>query len=122
MNKSVKTFHELDHENTPAEYLHQIDAHTTFTMGEQPLDRETYKQEHKLKKAYKQFSLPGIALSCFMRLHESYKKDWCAFVSLFKSQFSSHKTAYYAQIEALFVTKKRNWKRTSLFSEILTFS
>ena len=106
MNKSVKPFDGLDHQYTPEEYLQQIDAHIIFTMGEQPIDPVAYNQWHKRKMAYIQCSLSGIALSWFLRLHESYKNDWSAFVSAFKKQFSSQKTAYYAQVEAQALTKK----------------
>ena len=37
MNKSVKTFCGLDHQNGPEEYLHQIVAHMIFSMREKPL-------------------------------------------------------------------------------------
>ena len=46
-NKSVKTFDGFDHQYTPQEYLLQIDAHTIFTMGEQPLIPVAYNQWHK---------------------------------------------------------------------------
>ena len=55
--------------------------------------------------AYIECSLSGIALSWFLRLHESYKNDWSAFVSAFKKQCSSQNTAYYAQGEAQALTK-----------------
>ena len=42
MNKSVKTFDDLDHQYTPEEYLHQNDAHIIFTIAEQPLDLAAY--------------------------------------------------------------------------------
>ena len=38
MNKSVKTFDGLDHQNTPREFSHQTDAHTFLIIGEQTLD------------------------------------------------------------------------------------
>ena len=37
-----------------------------------------------------------------------YKQDWHAFVQAFKKQFSSQKNAYYAQVEALNLSKKYN--------------
>ena len=37
MNKPVKTFRRLDHQNGPEEYLHQIDAHMIFSMRGKPL-------------------------------------------------------------------------------------
>ena len=51
MSKSVKTFDGLDHQYSSKEELHQIDAHMTFTMGEQPVDPVDYNQWHKQKMA-----------------------------------------------------------------------
>ena len=56
--------------------------------------------------AYIQCSSSGVALGWFLRLHESYKNDWSTLVSAFKKQFSSQKTAYYAQVEAQALMKK----------------
>ena len=55
-----------------------------------------------------QCSLTGTALSWYIRLNDTYKQDWHAFVQAFKKQFSSQKTAYYAQVEALNLSKKDN--------------
>ena len=41
-------------------------------------------------------------------LNDTYKHDWHAFIQAFKKQFSSQKNAYYAQVEALQLTKKDN--------------
>ena len=58
--------------------------------------------------AFIQCSLTGTALSCYIRLNDTYKHDWHAFVQVFKKQFSSQKNAYYAQVEALNLSKKDN--------------
>ena len=58
--------------------------------------------------AFIQCSLTGTALSWYIRLNDTYKHDWHAFVQAFKKQFSSQKNAYYAQVEALILTKKDN--------------
>ena len=58
--------------------------------------------------AFIQCSLTGTALSWYIRLNDTYKHDWHAFVQAFKKQFSSQKNAYYAQVEALNFTKKDN--------------
>ena len=55
-----------------------------------------------------QCSLTGTALSWYIRLNDTYKQDWHAFVQAFKKQFSSQKNAYYAQVEALNLSKKDN--------------
>ena len=47
--------------------------------------------------------LTGTALSWYIRLHDSYKQDWSAFVQAFKAQFSSQTNA---QVEALTLVKK----------------
>ena len=58
--------------------------------------------------AYTQCSLTGTALDWYTILHISYKQQWNSFVQLFKKQFSSQKTAYYAQVEAMSLMKKDN--------------
>ena len=60
--------------------------------------------------AFIQCSLTGTALSWYIRLNDTYKQDWHAFVQAFKKQFSSQKNAYYAQVEALNLSKKDNEK------------
>ena len=52
--------------------------------------------------------LTGTALSWYIRLIDTYKQDWHAFVQAFKKQFSSQNNAYYAQVEALNLSKKDN--------------
>ena len=58
--------------------------------------------------AFIQCSLTGTALSWYIRLNDTYKQDWSAFVQAFKKQFSSQRNAYYAQVEALTLVKKDN--------------
>ena len=53
-----------------------------------------------------QCSLTGTAFSLYIRLNDTYKQDWHAFVQAFKKQFSSQKNAYYAQVEARCLIKK----------------
>ena len=55
-----------------------------------------------------QCRLTGRFLSWYICLNDTYKQDWHAFVQAFKKQFSSQKNAYYAQVEALNLTKKDN--------------
>ena len=47
-------------------------------------------------------------LNWYTNLHVSYKQRWNSFVQLFKKRFSSQKTAYYAQAEAMSPMKKDN--------------
>ena len=56
--------------------------------------------------AFIQCSLTGTALSWYIRLNDTYQKDWPAFVQAFKKQVSSQKKAYYAQVEAITFVKK----------------
>ena len=58
--------------------------------------------------AYIQCSLVGTALDWYTNLHLSYKQQWNSFVQIIKKQFSSQKTVYYAQVEAMSLTKKDN--------------
>ena len=58
--------------------------------------------------AFIQRSLTGTALNWYIRLNDTYKHGWHAFVQAFKKQFSSQKNAYYAQVEALNFSKKDN--------------
>ena len=58
--------------------------------------------------AFIQCSLTGTALSWYIRSNDTYKHDWHAFVQAFKKQFSSQKNAYYAQVEALNLSKMDN--------------
>ena len=58
--------------------------------------------------AFIQCSLTGTALSWYIRLNDTSKQDWSAFVQAFKKQLSSQKNAYYAQVQALTLVKKDN--------------
>ena len=55
-----------------------------------------------------QCSLTGTALNWYIRLNDTYKQDCHVFVQTFKKQFSSQKNAYFAQVEALNLSKKDN--------------
>ena len=58
--------------------------------------------------AFIQCYLTGTALSWYIRLIDTDKEDWSAFVQAFKKQFYSQKNAYYAQIEVPTLVKKDN--------------
>ena len=105
----IKPFDGLDHSYTPEEYLQQVEARLTFAIGEEPQNNPIkYKYWHNRRMAYIQCSLTGTALDWYTNLHISYKQQWNSFVQLFKKQFSSQKTAYYAQVEAMSLMKKDN--------------
>ena len=105
----MKPFDGLDHSYTPEEYLQQVEAILTFAIGEEPQNNPIkYKSWHNRRMAYIQCSLTGTALDWYTNLHISYEQQWNSFVQLFKKQFSSQKTAYYAQVEAMSLMKKDN--------------
>ena len=105
----MKPFDGLDHSYTPEEYLQQVEARLTFAIGEEPQNNPVkYRSWHNRRMAYIQWSLIGTALDWYTNLHISYKQQWNSFVQLFKKQFSSQKTAYYAQVEAMSLMKKDN--------------
>ena len=108
ISEPIKPFDGLDHQYTPEEYLQNIDARVTFSLGLQPSNPFEYKYWHARRMALIQCSLTGTALDWYINLHDTYKQEWNSFIQLFKKQFSSQKTAYYAQVEALALTKKDN--------------
>ena len=67
-----------------------------------------YKFWHARRTALKKCSSTGTALSWYIRLNDTYKQGWHAFVQAFKKHFSSQKYAYYAQVEARTLTKQEN--------------
>ena len=101
ISEPIKPFDGLDHNYTHEEYLQHIEARVTFSLGLQPTSEHEYKFWHARRMAFIQCSLTGTALSWYIRLNDTYKHDWHAFVQAFKKQFSSQNNAYYAQVEAL---------------------
>ena len=67
--------------------------------------------------AFIQCSLTGTALSWYIRLNDTYKQDWHAFVQAFKKQYSSQKNAFFAQVEALSLSKRTMEQYTILHSK-----
>ena len=108
ISEPIKPFDGLDHNYTPEEYLQHIEARVTFSLGLQPTLAHEYKFWHARRMAFQQCSLTGTALSWYIRLNDTYKQDWHAFVQAFKKQFSSQRNTYYAQVEALNLSKKDN--------------
>ena len=105
ISEPIEPFDGLDHNYTPEEYLQHIESLVTFSLGLQPTLEHEYKFWHARRMAFIQCSLTGTALSWYIRLNDTYKQDWHAFVQAFKKQFSSRKNAYYAQVEALNLSK-----------------
>ena len=108
ISEPIKPFDGLDHNYIPEEYLQHIEARVTFSLGLQPTSEPEYKFCHARRMVFIQCSLTGTALSWYIRLNDAYKHDWHAFIQAFKKQFSSQKNAYYAQVEALNLSKKDN--------------
>ena len=104
----IKPFDGLDHNYPPENSLQNIEARVTFSLGLQPTSEHEYKFWHARRMAFIQCSLTGTALSWYIRLNDTFKQDWHAFVQAFKKQFSSQNNAYYAQVEALNLSKKDN--------------
>ena len=99
ISEPIKPFDGLDHKYTPEEYLEHIEAHVTISLGLQPSTSLEYKFWHARRMVFIQCSLNGTALSWYLRLNDTYKQDWSAFVQAFKKQFSSQNKAYCAQVE-----------------------
>ena len=74
----------------------------------QPISEHECIFWHARRMAFIQCSLTGTAFSWYIRLNDTYKQVWHAFVQAFEKQFSSQKNAYYAQVEALNHSKKDN--------------
>ena len=108
ISEPIKPFDGLDHNYIPEEYLQNIETRDTFSFGLQPTSEHEYKFWHARRMAFIQCSLTGTALSWYILLNDTYKHDWHVFIQAFKKQFSSQKNAYYAQVEALKLTKKDN--------------
>ena len=108
ISEPIEPFDGLDHNYTPEEYLQQLEARVTFSLGLQPTLEHECKFWHARRMAFIQYSLTGTALSWYIRLSDTYKQDWHAFVHAFKKQFFSQKNAYYAQVDALNLSKQDN--------------
>ena len=81
----------------------------TFAIGEEPHNIHIkYRSWHYRRIAYIQCSLNRTAHDWYTNLHISNKQQWNSFVQLFKKQFSSQKTAYYAQVKAMSLMKTDN--------------
>ena len=56
--------------------------------------------------AFIQSSLTGTALSWYIRLNDTYKQDWHAFVQAFEKQFSSQRTLSMLKLKPLTYPRK----------------
>ena len=92
ISEPIKPFDGLDHNYTPEEYLQHIEARVTFSLGLQPTSDHEYKFWHAQRVAFIQCSLTGTALSWYIRLNDTYKQDWHAFVQAFKSNSHHRKS------------------------------
>ena len=108
ISEHIKRFDGLDHNHTPEECLQHTEARVKLSLGLQPTTVHEYKFWHARRMAFIQCSLTETVLCWYNRLNDTFKQDWHAFVQAFKKQFSSHKNAYYVQVEALSLRKKDN--------------
>ena len=108
ISETIKPFDGQDLNYTHEEYLQHIEPRVTFSLGLQPTSEHEYKFWHTRRMAFIQCSLTGTVLSWYIRLTDTYKQDWHAFVQAFEKQFSSQKNAYYAQVEVLNLFRKDN--------------
>ena len=108
ISESIKPFDGLDYKYTSEEYSQHIEARVTFSLGLQTSTSHEYQIWHARRMAFIQCTFTGTALSWYIRLNDTYKQDWSAFLQVFKKHFSSQKNAYYAQSEALTLVKKDN--------------
>ena len=83
ISEPIKPFDGLDHNYAPEEYLQHIEARVTFSLGLQSTSETEYKFWHARRMAFIQCSLTGTALSWYIRLNDTYKHDWHAFVQAF---------------------------------------
>ena len=82
ISEPIKPFDGLDYKYTPEEYLQHIEARVTFSFGLQPSTSHEYKFLHARRMTFVQCSLTGTALSWYIRLNDTYKQDWSAFVQV----------------------------------------
>ena len=101
ISEPIKLFDGLDHNYTPEEYLQHIEARVTFSLGLQPTSEHEYKFWHARRMAFIQCSLTGTALSWYIRLNDTYKHDWHAFVQAFKNNFPHKRTLIMLKLEPL---------------------
>ena len=84
ISEPIKPFDGIDHNYTPEEYLQHIEARFTFSLGLQLTSVHEYKFWHARRMAFIHCSLTGTALSWYIRLNDTYKHDWPAFVQTFR--------------------------------------
>ena len=58
--------------------------HVTFSLGLQPSTEHEQNLWHARRMAFIHSSSTGTALSWYIRLSDTYKQDWSAFVQAFK--------------------------------------
>ena len=101
LSEPIKPFDGLDHNYTPEEYLQHFEARVTFSLGLQPTSEHEYNIWHARRMAFIQCSLTGTALSWYIRLNDTYKHDWHAFVQAFKNNFPHKRTLIMLKLKPL---------------------
>ena len=92
ISESIEPFDGLYHNYTPEEYLQQIEARVTFSLGLQPTSEHEYKCWHARRMSFIQCSLTGTALSWYIRLNDT------------KNMIG---TLLYKLLKKIFLTKER---------------
>ena len=105
-SEPIKPFDGLDHNYTPEEYLQHIEACVTFSLGLQLTSTNEYKFWNARWLAFIHCTLTGTDLSWYIRLNDTYKHVWHAFVEAFKKQFSSQRMLTTPKLMPLILSKK----------------
>ena len=106
ISEPIKPLDGLDHNYTPEEYLQHIEACISFSLGLQPTSEHEFKFWHARRMAFIQCSLTCTALSWYIRLNDTYKHDWHAFVQAFKKQFFHKITLIMLKLKPLTYPKR----------------
>ena len=106
ISEPIKPFDGLDHNYTPEKYLQHIEARVTFSLGLQPTSEHEYKFWHARRMAFVQCSLTGTALSWYIRLNDTYKQDWHAFVQAYKNNSNHKRTLTMLRLKPFFYPKR----------------
>ena len=120
ISEPIKPFDGLDHNYTPEENLQLIEARVTFSLGLQPSATHEYKFWHARRMAFIQCCLTGTALSWYIRLNDTYKQDWHAFVQAFKKQFAHRKTLVMLNLKPSILQKSATKQYVILHSSSTT--
>ena len=101
ISESIKPFDGLDHIYTPEEYLQQIEARVTFSLGLQPTSEHEYKCWHARRMSFIQGSLTGTALSWYIRLNDTKNMIGTLLYKFLKKKFPHKRTLLMLKLKPL---------------------